>query len=343
MLMIYIHGWKHTEKNEHSDDSDWSAFKNALKRAQVSLHARASEGEKALVPVGVFFRWPARHVAGPLENLFYWATRNRANRIIERGEIAGALTKIVSKVVRNNPESEVALIGHSMGARILGRSLLISPELVTLPNLIVLLNAADDTHSAQKIEWQLEQSARNEGSSNVSLPRLVWLTARTDLATRLVFLLAEFKVAVGHSRKLRTHKVKRVNSPERLAFTFNSKRWGIIPEGGGTQFWWNVWVPLGVILGHSDPEERFKQIIQSIYHLIYDRPQVEHYFDIMINGPGGTREIAKYQIEYQYDNHEKKADIAREYLNSKSLDIRQRNDCEWILKRATANRDSRRK
>lgn len=344
MLVAYVHGWRHVRESEHRPDSDKSAFREALRRVRVALLARE---DKTLTPIGVYFRWRARHAREPFELICYWLTRNRADTIVQAGHVGSALEALQKHARACHTQSEVVLVGHSMGARILGRTVLKSPALLS-SDLVLLMNSADDHRMARRIQ-EAAVSANCDGVPHPahgigSGPRIVWLTARTDMATRLVFPIAELKRAVGHTKPLRTHVIRRAGQADcdaRLAFTFRGTRWVIASahEHARGLRWWNVWVPAGVILGHSDSRERFRQIIQSIYHLVYDRPRLERYFEILAGGSKTASQIARQQIVYQYEDSDLKGDLLREMLlQGKTLPRHTLENCLWILRRMPSER-----
>ena len=202
MLIVYIHGWKHSRSNDHLPDSDRNAFKQALKRAQVSLSVR---DDKKLIPVGIFVRWNARILPGKLENICYWFTRNRATRIANRGNLSDLLGKLSSHTKEVNKDSEVVLTGHSMGARILGRSMLRSPCMKNSADLLMLVNSADD-HKTGKliINNQFSDNDRVKtyiNGKDIQIPRLVWITSIVDKATSIIFPLAELKSKIKDTHK----------------------------------------------------------------------------------------------------------------------------------------------
>lgn len=337
MLVVYIHGWRHVRENEHKQGSDKSAFTEALKRVQVAFAARE---DKELVPVGIYIRWRARHLPEPFELFCYWLTRNRADKILNRGILASTLETLSKLTKEFNDESEIVLIGHSMGARILGQSLLKTPDLLSESNLVLLVNSADDYRTASKIQdvavLRNSEQGSNEENFCLAKPSIVWLTARFDLATRLIFPIAEWKWAVGHVKILRTHEIRKSSKKfesARLAFTFRAIRWIISPTQQSSEMmaWWNVWVPGNVILGHNDPKERFKQILQSIYHLIYDRPRLERYFELLASSNEQASMIARHQIVYQYDNEKLKNQLLSERIKRwEELSEIERQNCRWI-------------
>lgn len=118
LVITLIHGWKH---DAQADDTFVRSFRELLEDLV------RSDGRSRDV-VGIYVRWPANDGAalGPLQNLKFWETRARADRVANGREISRLLTHLNARVPQ--VDGVMVTIGHSFGARILYDS--VAPTLI---------------------------------------------------------------------------------------------------------------------------------------------------------------------------------------------------------------------
>ncbi len=113
LVVVFVHGWKHDAADT---DTNVQKFHVLLKELSGSATVRTGAGQREVI--GIYVSWPANDLSsfGPIQNLTFWNTRDRADRVWHGGEVSKLLDHLHVRV----PEKKGFLltIGHSFGARI---------------------------------------------------------------------------------------------------------------------------------------------------------------------------------------------------------------------------------
>ena len=210
ILVVYVHGWKHTASVLDEKNGNLHDFIEFVRR----VAADQPVGEERLVH-GVYISWRGDSIPlpEPIKSLSYYDRNAAAERI------AGpATTEMLYHVMSTGlaPNSRVIVIGHSMGAKIVERALipayesqLIDPRANTNPcddtaqpwrppaDLVLLLNPASPAIEAKKFVDMLNrrrirydaQPARYvcTRAANGWRPLIISVTSESDTANRRAF------------------------------------------------------------------------------------------------------------------------------------------------------------
>ena len=111
LVLLYIHGWKHSADEDDSDRHNFEKLVRSLRSAE--------EGKRYVV--GIFVGWNADSpLPGILENLTFSVKKNNADRIAQSSSVT-EIYSAVGSIVKADPEQrdQFIAIGHSFGARLL--------------------------------------------------------------------------------------------------------------------------------------------------------------------------------------------------------------------------------
>ncbi|MGH8453111.1 MAG: hypothetical protein ACRESW_01025, partial [Nevskiales bacterium] len=201
ILAGFTHGWK-----EDAGADRWSvaAFKTMLAAiAGQERRLAAASGRPPRQVAGVFLGWPGRIAVLPPFAGLTWFDREDAAERIARGDFGDALLRL--KQLRDTtpqagtnhqPENQLILAGHSLGATMLYQRLvkepLHSPGAVRTPlaDLVLLLSPAIPATDVAALE-QLSAAER------ATLPPIIAITSENDITLRLAFPLGQWLKNAG--------------------------------------------------------------------------------------------------------------------------------------------------
>jgi len=224
IVAVFVHGWLNNARYPDADNGDLDNFKNDV-LAVLSQHETAAakrEGRPRRPVVGVYVAWRGKSLSGPLFFLSFYDRKDAALRVADT-QATVTLRGLIAKT-RENPKSQILVVGHSFGGLITERAL--GPVLITeamrartgtpigallrdAPDLVVLVNPAMNATRALGDVWTLKESPelvprrrtifhlREEALTRT--PLIISLTSATDLATGLAFPLAEYVAGVFQS------------------------------------------------------------------------------------------------------------------------------------------------
>ena len=224
IVAVFVHGWQNNARYPDEDNGDLNNFKNDV-LAVMSQHeteAARREGRPRRNVVGVYVAWRGKTLSGKLEFLSFYNRKDAALRVADT-QATVTLHSLIAKT-RENPHSQIIVIGHSFGGLITERAL--GPVLITeamrmrtggvagtflrdAPDLVVLVNPATNATRALGDVWTLKDSPEivprrptlfNRRQETLSrTPLIISLTSATDSATGLAFPLAEYLEGVFQS------------------------------------------------------------------------------------------------------------------------------------------------
>jgi len=201
-VVVFVHGWNKNPSLAERDYQDFICRMHAHIRdvaQQKGLWRETEKGERLLV-LGIF--WPSTLQPNSPDSIIaklpsYFQMRERADQIAETG-----LQNVLSQVAESaSHQTNLYLVGHSFGGRMLVRALKTVSDRGDLPKLlqqigavnVVLINAAVST---DRFEWILDKisKAKPQGlparSSLASDSRLYNIHSFNDSANRYLFRLA---------------------------------------------------------------------------------------------------------------------------------------------------------
>lgn len=229
LVLLYIHGWKHSADR---DDSDLYHFDKLVQRL------RKQYADRRRV-VGVYIGWNADSGFWPwfepLENLTFWVKKNNADRIAQ----SAAVTMIVSSIgamVKSDPtrQDEFIAVGHSFGARILysatAQSLVSAAERAHpghshgtysvfegVADAVILLNPAFEASRYSTIN---DFSRNDEHFDRRQPPLLITIASEADRATKYAFPVGQYlglarssreKHTLGNYNSFQTHRLNKMS------------------------------------------------------------------------------------------------------------------------------------
>jgi pimeloyl-ACP methyl ester carboxylesterase len=225
IVVVFVHGWMNNARFPDQDNGDLNHFKNDV-LAVMSQHeteAARREGRPRRNVVGVYVAWRGMSIKGRLFALSFYDRKSAALRVADT-QATVTLRSLIAKT-RENPRSQVVVIGHSFGGLITERAL--GPVLITeamrlrtggalagsllrdAPDLVILVNPATNATRALGDVWTLKESPevvprratlfhlRQQALSRT--PLIVSLTSATDNATGLAFPIGEYLEGVFQS------------------------------------------------------------------------------------------------------------------------------------------------
>jgi pimeloyl-ACP methyl ester carboxylesterase len=218
IVVVFVHGWMNNARYPDDENGDLTSFKEdvlAVMSQHETVAARREERPRRNV-VGVYVAWRGMSVQN--KYLFWTSFYDRKDAALRVADTQATVTlrSLVAKT-REDPRSQIIVIGHSFGGLITERAL--GPVLITeamrvrtgtlagallrqAPDLVVLVNPATNATRALGDVWTLKQSPaivqhrrsifhlREERLSRT--PLIISLTSATDTATGIAFPLAEY-------------------------------------------------------------------------------------------------------------------------------------------------------
>lgn len=222
VVAVFVHGWLNNARYPDEENGDLNNFKNDV-LAVMSQHettAALNEKRPRRNVVGVYVGWRGKSLAGPLFPLSFFDRKEAALRVADT-QATVTLRGLIAKT-REDPRSQIIVVGHSFGGLITERAL--GPVLVTeamrlqaggprrfplpdAPDLVVLVNPATNATRALGDVWTLKESpeivpARPTIFNRQAVsrkPLIVSLTSATDLATGVGFPAAEYLQSIFQS------------------------------------------------------------------------------------------------------------------------------------------------
>ena len=235
LVVLYIHGWKHSAAN---DDPDYLHFTHLI-----SQLANVNANRKQVL--GIYIGWNAASKIPPLNwdpfnNLTFWSKETIADRIAQTGvitKIVGSISAILSNAPDSvdSSENQFIAIGHSFGARMLfsatNQALIYETEkahpgfpggkynlIEGVANAVILLNPAFEAARYTPID---DVTRIDERFANTQLPLLLSVSSEGDLATKVAFPIGQWLgtyrserelTALGNYIQYQTHSLRIVSS-----------------------------------------------------------------------------------------------------------------------------------
>ena len=217
IVAVFVHGWLNNARYPDDVNTDLNNFKNDVLAVMSQHEAEAAKVEKRprRHVAGVYVAWRGKSLAGPLFPFSFYDRKRAALRVADTQ--ATATLRSLIATTREDPRSQIIVVGHSFGGLITERAL--GPVLVTAamqarsgaptqvalrdaPDLVILVNPATNATRALGDVWTLEESPElvtrrttkfHAGEKAVSrTPLIVSLTSVTDWATGIGFPAAEY-------------------------------------------------------------------------------------------------------------------------------------------------------
>ena len=253
IVAVFVHGWLNNARYPDKDNFDLNSFKHDVLAVMSQHEATAAKNEKRprRPVVGVWVAWRGKSLAGPLFPFSFYGRRDAALRVADTHATV-TLRSLIAKT-RENPRSQIIVIGHSFGGLITERAL--GPVLVSealrlraggaqrfplpdAPDLVILVNPATNATRALGDVWALKEAPElvprhptvfNAGRQTVSrTPLMVSLTSATDWATGIAFPAAEYLQGLSQSfRNWRGTPMDGVFPSERTVY---AKTMGHLPQ-----------------------------------------------------------------------------------------------------------------
>lgn len=217
IVAVFVHGWLNNARYPDEDNGDLDNFKNDVLKvmSQHETVAARREGRPRRNVVGVYVAWRGLSIKPKLLSWTSFYNRKDAALRVADTQATVTLHGLIAKT-REDPRSQILVIGHSFGGLITERAL--GPVLITeamrmrtgpvagsmmdtAPDLVVLVNPATNATRALGDVWTLKESpalipprrTRFYMREQVSrTPLIVSLTSATDQATGLAFPAAEY-------------------------------------------------------------------------------------------------------------------------------------------------------
>jgi pimeloyl-ACP methyl ester carboxylesterase len=217
IVAVFVHGWLNNARYPDAVNTDLNNFKYdvlAVMSQHETIAARREMRPRRNV-VGVYVAWRGKSLAGPLFPFSFYDRRDAALRVADT-QATVTLRGLIEKT-RENPRSQIIVIGHSFGGLITERAM--GPVLITdamkartgapldtllrsAADLVILVNPATNATRALGDVWTLKQAPPiappratvfHVGGKTISRkPLIVSLTSATDWATGIAFPLAEY-------------------------------------------------------------------------------------------------------------------------------------------------------
>jgi hypothetical protein len=253
IVAVFVHGWLNNARYPDEDNGDLDNFKNDVLTvmSQHETEAARREGRPRRNVAGVYVAWRGKSLGGPLFPLSFYGRKDAALRVADT-QATATLRSLIAKT-RENPRSQIVVIGHSFGGLITERAL--GPVLVTeamrartgtpqasllrdTPDLVVLVNPATNATRALGDVWTLKESPdlvprrvtsfHRRGEALSDTPLIISLTSATDWATGIGFPAGEYLSGLLQSfRNWDGTPMKGVFPGERTVY---AKTMGHLPE-----------------------------------------------------------------------------------------------------------------
>lgn len=208
LVVVFVHGWKNNASPQNEKERNLGSFKKVLAQlAQAEQTRGAAEGLRRRPVVGVYLAWPGRTISMPVvDNFTFFGRKNAAERVA-RVSFSHAIQRIVGSVkgnksaTRGNPNSVVAVVGHSFGGLIVENTLLRTLTIETddfsefAADLAVLVNPANEAILARQFVHALKGAPPHHlelAGRRVSQPLIVSVTSVGDMATGTIFPMAMY-------------------------------------------------------------------------------------------------------------------------------------------------------
>ncbi|MCK1574072.1 hypothetical protein [Bradyrhizobium sp. 174] len=223
LVVMYIHGWKHSGDNEDEDRKRFGEF--------VAKLSVANRHKKQVL--GIFIGWNAKARLFPLtlpylENLTFWTKKRVADRIAQSAvvtKVVGAIGAVLNQ--SQTADDQFVAIGHSFGARLLfsatGQTLIYETEYkhpgypggrykpIRGPaDAIILLNPAFEA----SLFTAMNDTSRREEIFENQPPLLVSISSTGDWATKKAFPVGQWfdgfrsereMITLGNYHRFQTH------------------------------------------------------------------------------------------------------------------------------------------
>ncbi|MGD8558241.1 MAG: esterase [Gammaproteobacteria bacterium] len=255
LMVVFVHGWKHSAG---AGDSNISTFRGALQRV-VRLENRISKtiDQPPRKVIGVYLGWRGGSITMPvLKELSFWDRKNTAG-IVGHGGVTEVLARlelvkntrdaiVAQETPINNKEpvvgqsrSRLVVIGHSFGGAIVfsAVSQILESRFVdtqgpfgqiTNPrgfgNLVVLINPAFE---AARFATLSDMSTERGTYFADQLPVMAILTSEGDKATRYAFPVGRWFSTLLE----KDHEIKRKNGVTRKTETIDQGKANMIAVG----------------------------------------------------------------------------------------------------------------
>jgi pimeloyl-ACP methyl ester carboxylesterase len=216
IVVVFVHGWMNNARYPDASNFDLDSFKHKV-LAVMSQHeteAAKREGRARRNVVGVYVAWRGLSLKGKLFALSFYDRLDAALRVADT-QATVTLRSLIAKT-RENPRSQIMVIGHSFGGLITERAL--GPVLITeamrartgtlvgsllrdAPDLVILINPATNATRALGDVWTLKESPElvPRRFALTRTPLIVSLTSVTDTATGIAFPIAEYLDGITHA------------------------------------------------------------------------------------------------------------------------------------------------
>jgi len=224
IVAVFVHGWLNNARYPDQDNFDLNNFKNdvLMVMSQHETVAARREGRPRRNVVGVYGAWRGKSLSGPLFFLSFYDRKDAALRVADT-QATVTLRSLIAKT-RENPHSQIIVVGHSFGGLITERA--IGPVLITdamraqtgaatetllkdAPDLVILVNPATNATRALGDVWTLKESPEltprrrtifhAAGQALTRSPLIVSITSATDQATGIAFPFAEYLDSIFQS------------------------------------------------------------------------------------------------------------------------------------------------
>lgn len=205
VVVLFVHGWRNDASPRNERRGNLASFERLL--------SSLAEQDPLRPVIGVYLAWrgdafvalpPLRRFDFLFDVGTFWSRKRAASRLATRPNATQVLLTVFSEV-RQNPNSRVIAIGHSMGGLILERSLYqaLTKEILEAryarplggtvdieppADLVVFVNSATAALEAQPvIEMMEDYRVEYVHGDRPARPVLLSLTSESDRATGLLF------------------------------------------------------------------------------------------------------------------------------------------------------------
>lgn len=229
LVVIYVHGWGH---NARDGDADRDRFESLLR----SLHGLEVQRTDPRHVVGIYVGWNGSTGSPALDYLTFWSRKGAADQVSRSGVVSsliGTVSSIVTRKDAGRQKSQMVLVGHSFGARILfaavGQQLIHATQKAhpgrTEPtykpingpaDLVLLLNPA--VEASAYITFDSIRRAK-EAFDPRQKPLFMTIASDSDRPMRYLFPIGQWLgmlrdkrdlTAIGHYKNFHTHRLSAI-------------------------------------------------------------------------------------------------------------------------------------